>query len=248
LESRSIRERTFIEHQVVELKFLHESALKGGISLNEVTFPPHRTIQDLKEHVQGCVRFGTDFVSRSNPEPYINAEVFLDYSGTVFLPNLAEPRALDAFTEETGMLLMDNCPSHVTDYIIGLLTEARVRVITFAPHTAQIFQVLDVTLFGVLRRRPGSKLPLEDEKESVKFIMKVYHNFKQTMVEFNTWEAFQVIGFEFDTGAEPYRLLSNEEKLRQSEGFRELWSIDFPLDQLSSQRQNFRFGWINKHE
>jgi hypothetical protein len=32
--------------------------------------------------------------------------------------------------------------------------------------------------------------------------------------------------------------------------FRELWSIDFPLDQLSSrrQRQNAQFDWINKQE
>jgi hypothetical protein len=28
--------------------------------------------------------------------------------------------------------------------------------------------------------------PLEDEKETVKFIMKVYHDFKQTIVELNT--------------------------------------------------------------
>jgi hypothetical protein len=59
------------------------------------------------------VRFGTDFVLRSNPSPNINAEIFLDYIRTVFLPNLAELRMLDGFTEETGVLLMDNCPRHV---------------------------------------------------------------------------------------------------------------------------------------
>jgi hypothetical protein len=182
--------------------------------------------------------------------------MFLDYIRTVFLPNLAEPRTLDAFTEETGVLLMDNCPSHVSDDIIGLLTESRVRVITFAPHTTQIFQILDVILFGALERRLGYKLPFEDEKETVKFIMKVYRDFKQTMAESNIWGAFRAIGFEFDTEAEPERLLFNEEELRQSEGLRKLWLIDLPLDQLSSQRQrqrqrqrqNARFGWITKQE
>jgi hypothetical protein len=113
---------------------------------------------------------------------------------------------LDAFTEETGVLLMDNSLSYVTDDIIGLLTPAGVRVITFAPHTTQTFQVLDVTLFGVLKRRLGYELPFEDEKETVSFIMKVYHDFKQTMVEPNICGAFRTIGFEFDTEAEPYRL------------------------------------------
>jgi hypothetical protein len=80
---------------------------------------------------------------------------------------------------------MDNCPSHVTDQIIGLLTEARVRVITFAPHRRQIFQILDVTLFGAVKRRLGYKLPFENEKKTVKFIMKVSRDFKQTMVEPN---------------------------------------------------------------
>jgi hypothetical protein len=144
--------------------------------------PPTSVQEWLKKE---GVRFGTDFVLRSNPSPYINAEIFLDYIRTVFLPNLVELRTLDAFTEETGVLLMDNCPSHVTDDIIGLLTEARVRVIIFAPYTTQIFQVLDVILFGVLKRRLGYKLPFEDEKGTVKFIMKVYHDFKQTMVESN---------------------------------------------------------------
>jgi hypothetical protein len=93
-----------------------------------------------------------------------------------------------------------------------------VCVITFAPYTTQIFQILDVTVFGVLKRRLGYKFPFEDEKETVKFIMKVYHDFKQTMVEPNIWGAFRAIGFEFefDTEAQPYRLLLNERKQRES--------------------------------
>jgi hypothetical protein len=82
--------------------------------------------------------------------------------------------------------------------------------------------------------------------------MKVYHDFKQTMADLNIWGAFQAIGFEFefDTEAEPCQLSFNKEKLKQSEGFRESWLIDFPLDQLSSrrQKQNTRFSWINKQE
>jgi hypothetical protein len=94
---------------------------------------------------------------------------------------------LDVFTEEIGVSLMDNCPSHVTDDVISLLTEEPMRVITFAPHTTQIFQVLDVTLFGVLKRRPRYELHFNGETETVIFIMKGYHDFKQTMVEPNIW-------------------------------------------------------------
>jgi hypothetical protein len=68
------------------------------------------------------------------------------------------------------------------------------------------------------------------------------------MVEPNIWAAFQAIGFEYDTVAEPYRLLFNEEKFRESKGFQELCMIDFPLDQLSALRRAANFGWIDQPE
>jgi hypothetical protein len=57
------------------------------------------------------------------------------------------------------------------------------------------------------------------------------------MVEPNIWGAFQRLGFqfEFDTTSESDQLLFKEEKLKESAGFRELWSIDLPLDQLCCQ-------------
>jgi hypothetical protein len=59
-----------------------------------------------------------------------------------------------------------------------------------------------------------------------------------------------VIAFEFesDTEAEPYRVLFNEEKLRESANFRELALMDFPLDELLSRRRDTRFGSINRPE
>jgi hypothetical protein len=36
--------------------------------------------------------------------------------------------------------------------------------------------------------------------------------------------------------------------LRESAGFRELWSTDSPLDQLSIRRRIAKFGWINESE
>jgi hypothetical protein len=64
------------------------------------------------------------------------------------------------------------------------------RVTTVAPHTIQVFQVLDFTLFGVLKRRPRYQLAFDDDHVIVKSIMKVYHNFTQRMVPPNVWGAF----------------------------------------------------------
>jgi hypothetical protein len=90
--------------------------------------------------------------------------------------------------------------------VIALLTEARVRVRTFALHTTQIFQALDVTLFDVFKPRPRYELPFEEAKATIKLIMNVCHDFSRTMVEVNIWGAFQALGFEFefDKTSEPY--------------------------------------------
>jgi hypothetical protein len=112
--------------------------------------------------------------------------------------------------------------AHALDHAISLLTEAGVRVITFAPHTTQVFQVLDLTLFGLLKRCPRYKLPFDNDNTTSTFIMKVYYDFGQTMVPPNIWGSFRAFGFEFelDMRNEPYRLLFEQEKLRVSAGFR----------------------------
>jgi hypothetical protein len=98
---------------------------------------------------------------------------------------------------------MDTSSVHLTDHVIRLLTEARVRVITFTPHTSQIFQIPDLTLFGLLKRRPRYELPFENDKSTAKFILRVYHDFRQTMVPLNIWGVFQALGLNFDRRTEP---------------------------------------------
>jgi hypothetical protein len=100
------------------------------------------------------VHFGRDLILKSNHKPYVNAEIFLEYVRTVLLPYRVCVRGLGVFAAEEAVFLMDNCSAHVTDDVIRLLTETRVRVIAFAPHTTHIFQILDLALFGVLKRRP----------------------------------------------------------------------------------------------
>jgi hypothetical protein len=89
----------------------------------------------------GCsVGFETDLVMQSNAKPSINPEIFLDYVRTVALLNLAELLRLDKFPAELAVIAVDNRPSHIISDVIALFSPGQVRVITFAPHTIQIFQ------------------------------------------------------------------------------------------------------------
>jgi hypothetical protein len=133
--------------------------------------------------------------------------------------------------------------------VIAALTNARVRVITFAPHTTHIFQMLDVVLFGAMKKRTSRLEMWNEEADTAAFIIRLYHDFKQTMVKVNVWGAFSAIGFSYDIRESPYRSLFDEEKFRQSGGswnsgrMTRLWrvcrhGVDMPnLNGLTNQNQ-----------
>jgi hypothetical protein len=89
---------------------------------------------------------------------------------------------------------------------------------------------------------------LDEEQPAAAFLLKVYHDFKQTMIEVNIRGAFAALGFSDDIAHNPYGLLFEKEKLRQSPGFLELWERDTPLESLSTRRRQAKFGWINEPE
>jgi hypothetical protein len=68
------------------------------------------------------------------------------------------------------------------------------------------------------------------------------------MIEVNIWGPFAAIGFIHDIEQSPYGLFFDEEKLRQSPGFAEVWDRDTPLESLSKRRRAIKFRCINKPE
>jgi hypothetical protein len=111
-----------------------------------------------------------------------------------------------------------------------MLREYDVKVITFPPHTTQVFQALDLSLFGVLKRELQYKLPLGNDDRVVGFIQKAFHSLKQTFVPNNVGNAFKMLEFECNTAKSPYTLLLREEKLHGSQRFREIWDTDCLVD------------------
>jgi hypothetical protein len=80
---------------------------------------------------------------------------------------------------------MDNRSPHLSDDIAAVLTSVRVRIITFASHTTQVFQILDVVLSGALKKHATGLKSLDEQQPAAAFLFKVYHDFKKTMIEVN---------------------------------------------------------------
>lgn len=239
-------------HHAVSRNLKHLSIITC-VSAGGQCLTPYMVTSQASIPVQDCLsatglQIGKHLFLQQRRKPYINSQLFVDYIRHVFLPTLSILRQRPDLADEDAVLLMDNCPAHVTHEVLDLLTAARVRVVTFAPHTTNIFQLLDTTLFGLFKRQREYLLPFDTENRTAKFIFKTYKDFRSTMIDTNIWGAFRGIGLTFHNIEGTQRVLFNEITLRESPGFQELWRINYPPEQLSVRRRNAKFGWINKPE
>jgi hypothetical protein len=74
--------------------------------------------------------------------------------------------------------------------------------------------MLDIVLFGTLNKHAMSLERLDEQQLVATFLLKVCHDFKQTMAEINIWGVFAAIGFTHDIKQTPYGLLFDKEKFR----------------------------------
>jgi hypothetical protein len=105
-----------------------------------------------------------------------------------------------------------------------------------------------LTLFGAFKTRGQYQLPFEPNHRTANFILRVYHDFRATMIDVNILGAFRKIGLTFHVVGNITRVHFDEIRLRESPGFRELWDINYPPENLTVWRRNAQFGWINKVE
>jgi hypothetical protein len=82
----------------------------------------------------------------------------------------------------------------VSDEVVAVPTNAPVRIITFAPHTTHTFQMLDVVLFDNLKNYANSLKMFNKEQSAAAFLLGVYRDFKQTVIEMNIWGLLQPSG------------------------------------------------------
>jgi hypothetical protein len=161
------------------------------------------------------------------------------------LPYVDELRSNEKFADKEVVLLMDNCSIDIQAETVQTLAEDRVKVITFPPHTIHIFQCLDLSLFGNLRKKTNDKLPLESDEHPAGFIERIFHLMKQTLVEGHVRRAFIQLGLQYSIDA-LCLLLFDDGVLRESPRFASLWESDYPGGKPSYRRRNSPFEWVNR--
>jgi hypothetical protein len=105
-------------------------------------------------------RIGTESILEKREKPYTNAALFHEYTWIIFLPHIAKERSNLGLTDEPAILLMDNCSIQVRISRLRDRAAHRVNFVTFQPHTTNIFQCLDLSLFSILKEKINRKLRL----------------------------------------------------------------------------------------
>jgi hypothetical protein len=109
-----------------------------------------KIIETLK--IEGF-RMGLDMVLEHRQKADVTATLFQQHITSVLIPLIERLRTNSEFTSKLAILLMDNCSIHTRPEVLATLRNHNVKVITFPPHTTEIFQTLDLYLFGIFKRK-----------------------------------------------------------------------------------------------
>jgi hypothetical protein len=152
----------------------------GGEDLN----PYVLTSQDSKslrvDLQKSRIEFGKHLIMQGSQKIYVNGKISPEYIKSVFLPYITKVLSEAEIEQEEAALSMDNYPGHLTSEMMDMPTTA-----TFALHTAHIFQLLDLTLFGTFKRVGEYHLPFDDLTSTSSFIDRLYMDFKRTSIPAN---------------------------------------------------------------
>jgi hypothetical protein len=97
-------------------------------------------------------RDGQDFLIRSNDTSYAPRPIFNEYVRDVVLKYFNTTRETMHLENFAGVLLCENCSSHVDEEVMAMLARGNIRLITFPPHTSRLFQPLDLVTFAAFKR------------------------------------------------------------------------------------------------
>jgi hypothetical protein len=130
-------------------------------------------------------RISVNMVLEHRQKAYVTATLFQQYGTSILIPFIERLRTNLEFTGKSVILLLENCLIHARPEVLATSRDHNVKVITFPPHTKQIFQTPDLCLFGLFKRKMQYKLPFANGNLTVNFIRKTFQALKQTFVTEN---------------------------------------------------------------
>lgn len=231
---------------LVSRKIPHMTLLTCVSAAGDSLTPLLITKHELNEKFwETGIRPDEDVMARVRDPPYISKELFLEYLDIVLLPYITAVREKLRIEEKESILLMDSCTAHCDDSIKEILGKNNILIMTYPSHTTNLFQALDLSLFGVFKRNKN-KLDTETTNKSLEeTAINVIKAYEQIATIFNILGSFKRAGIGQDMNSNPKRIKIDVEQIVTNPGFKELWNMNIKIEDISKRRQNHVFGIIN---
>jgi hypothetical protein len=191
------------------------------------------------------LRLDEDVMIRTRNPPYINEQLFFEYLSTVLVPYIIDVREKIEKTEERAILLMDGMTAHTSERVLSYLGRNNVAAIIFPSHTTNLFQALDLSFFGALKRRKATTEGEYGDQSFKNQVSKLIRAYEGTASSVTIRGSFQRAGFKYIYTKKPYLLEFDEAVVRKNPGFEEIWSRNYTVEDLRRRRCLSPFGLIN---
>jgi hypothetical protein len=190
------------------------------------------------------LRYGEDAMIRHRSPAQITEELFRECISSVFISYVLAVRDRLGFQNEMTVLLMDSAVPHPPQRVRSLLGDNTILAISFPAPMTDLFQVLDLVFFEVLKKLKTSAVSEFDDSVNA-HISKLIQAYEQTATPSTIRGSFWKAGLEHDIKIRPFKLQVIEESLRANPGFQKMRARDESIESLSRRRREQRFGIIN---
>lgn len=186
------------------------------------------------------------FFFRTRKPPYMTADLFKEYIQYVIIPYVQYVRSQPQYSGEPAVLMMDGFPGHLRNDILQLLGQNGIKVFCFPAHTSNLFQELDLVVFGPMKRTRPNQTVDENDAAIVQFAEQLLKALLKELIDPTIIGAFRRAGLIVDTSRSPNRVVFDEQLLRSNPQFQAIYNKDIHIDDITFRRRMHQFGFVNE--
>jgi hypothetical protein len=138
--------------------------------------------------------------------------IFEKFFDAVIIPAVIPNHGIDGCKGKPAIVFCDNCSAHFSDDILKKLDRYVIIVITYPAHVSHLFQVLDVLLFGILKRAKKCQRRNDMIRKEVDHALWLFQADEQVTVSTTTRASWNEPGFEYERHDNGTYLSLNEGK------------------------------------
>lgn len=131
----------------------------------------------------------------------------------------------------------DNFTGHCSFRYLQIRAENRILVITFRPHSSSIFQFVDLLTNALVKNRKKEEPQHAELHPAANHAYRLIKGYEAATKSTNVRAAFIRGNFDYKTAVSKQSISFNEERIRNSNNFEEVWRIDYSENLLSILRR-----------